>query len=105
MGWLGAPCSSGLDVRRGALEVLGGPWGSFLRLSVEGGDDPQVGWEEHFREGRAVVRELQGQNKIRVTGGNWEEFSCSGVVSAGWAGPGESAANPIGLFNTCSIFE
>lgn len=64
-----------------------------------------MGWEEHFREGRAVVREVQGQNKIRVTGGNWEEFLCYGVVSAGWEGPGESAVNLICPFNTCSISE
>lgn len=64
-----------------------------------------MGWEEHFREGRAVVREVQGQNEIRVTGGNWEEFLCYGVVSAGWEGPGESAVNPICPFNTCSISE
>lgn len=86
-------------------EVLWRHWGSFLRLSVDSWDDPQVGWEEHFRESGAVGREVQGQNKIRVAGGNWEEFSCCEVVSAGWAGPGESAVNPICPFNTCSISE
>lgn len=72
-------------------EVLWRHWGSFLRLSVDSWDDPQVGWEEHFRESRAVGREVQGQNKIRVAGGNylllWGSF-CR-----------------VGPFNTCSISE
>lgn len=52
-------------------EVLWRHWGSFLSLSVDSWDDPQVGWEEHFRESRAVGREVQGQNKITVAGGNY----------------------------------